>query len=120
MLKFLIGPLLLGVGYIVGSIVGRDSEQLVHKSPSATYAALETAADNLTHSGTTFFDGGTPMPYEIKIDRTLDQRLELSLLFAGQVGAQAELQLTPQDGGKDTLVTVQLHGDHAVLRTALA
>lgn len=120
MLKFLIGPLLLGVGYIVGSITGRDSEQLVHKSPSETYAALEAAADNVPHNGTTFFDGGTPMPYEIKVDRTLDQRLDLSLLFGGQVGAEAELLLTPENGGRDTLVTVHLHGDHSVLRNALA
>jgi hypothetical protein len=120
MLKFLIGPLLLGVGYIVGSIAGRDSEQLVHKSPSETYAAIEAAADNVPHSGTTFFDGGRPMPYQIKVDRTPDDRLDLSLLFGGQVGAEAEFQLTPENGGRDTLVTVHLHGSHSVLRNALA
>jgi hypothetical protein len=120
MLKFLIGPLLLGVGYIVGSIAGRDSEQLVHKSPSETYAAIEAAADNVPHSGTTFFDGGRPMPYQIKVDRTPDDRLALSLLFGGQLGAEAEFQLTPENGGRDTLVTVHLHGSPSVLRTALA
>jgi hypothetical protein len=110
----------MGTGYLAGSVYGRDSEQLVHKSPSETYAAVETALDNMRPSGTTFFDGGTPMPYEIKVDRTADQRLVINLFFNGQQGATAELDFAPQNGGKDTLVTVHMHGDHSVLRSALS
>jgi hypothetical protein len=120
MLKLLLGPALLGAGYVAGSVYGRDAEQLVHKRPSDTYAAVEAALDNIKPTGTTFFDGGTPMPYEIKVDRTADQRLVINLFFNGQQGATAELDFTPQDGGKDTLVTVHMHGDHGVLRAALA
>src|SRR5690348_6162377 len=120
MLKYLLGPVLMGAGYLAGSIYGRDAEQLVRKSPSETYLALETALDNIRPSGTTFFDGGTPMPYELKVDHQLDQQLLATLSFNGQPGAVAELDFSPQDGGKSTLVTVHMHGDHSVLRTALA
>jgi hypothetical protein len=120
MLKYLLGPVLVGAGYLAGSVYGRDAEQLVHKSPSETYVALETALDNVRPSGTTFFDGGTPMPYELKVDHQLDQQLLATLSFNGRPGAVAELDLTPQDGGKETLITVHMHGDHSVLRAALA
>lgn len=120
MLKYLLGPVLMGAGYLAGSVYGRDAEQLVHKSPSETYAALEAALDNVRPSGTTFFDGGTPMPYELKVDHKFDQQLSATLSFNGQPGAVAELDFTPQDGGKDTLITVHMHGDYSVLRAALA
>jgi hypothetical protein len=87
MLKLLIGPALLGAGYIAGSAYGRDAEQVVHKSPSVTYAAVEQALGNVRQSGTTFFDGGAPIPYELKIERALDQRLTVTLLFDGRRGA---------------------------------
>lgn len=120
MLKLLLGPILLAAGYLAGSIYGRDAEQLVHKSPSETYAALDAALDNVRPSGTTFFDGGTPMPYAIKSDRTPDQQIVVTLSFKGQQGATAELDFTPKNDGKDTLITVHIHGDHKVLRAALA
>jgi hypothetical protein len=120
MLKFLIGPTLIGAGYIAGSIYGRDCEQLVHKSPAVAYAAVETALDNINHSGTTFFDGGTPMPYELKIEHVADQHLTIHLFFEGKEGAAADLSFVSQNDGKDTLIVAKMHGDHAVLRTALA
>ena len=120
MYKFLIGPALVGVGYATGSYYGADAEQLVHKSPGVTYAGVEQALANTRQSGTTFFDGGTPMPYEIKVDRTTDQRLVINLLFAGRQGAQADITFTPRNDGKDTLITTRIHGDRSVLGTALA
>jgi len=120
MLKFLIGPTLLGAGYVAGSFYGADVEQVVHKKPSITYAGFERALDNVRQSGTTFFEGGTPVPYEIKIDRTLDQKLLVTLLFAGRQGAEAELVFTPRNGGDETLITTRIHGERSVLRTALA
>jgi hypothetical protein len=120
MLKFLIGPALVGAGYLAGSIYGRDAEQLVHKNPSATYAAVETALDNVRQSGTTFFDGGTPMPYEIKIEHVTGQHLTVHLLFDGKQGAEADLDFVPQNDGKGTMILAKVHGDRAVLRTALA
>ena len=120
MLKFLIGPVLVGAGYAAGSYYGADAEQLVHKGPSVTYAAVETALAGMRQNGTTFFEGGKPVPYEIRIDRTLDQRLFITLYFDGRQGGTADLEFTPREGGSATLVTARIHGDRSVLRTALA
>ena len=120
MLKFLIGPVLVGTGYAAGSYYAADAEQLVHKSPSVTYAAVEQAIGNVRQSGTTSFDGGTPVPYELQIDRTLDRHLTLTLLFGGKQGAAADIDFTPQDGGASTLVTARIHADRSVLRPVLA
>jgi hypothetical protein len=92
----------------------------VHKSPSATYAGVEQAIDNMRQSGTTSFEGGTPMPYEMKVDRTLDRQIVLTLFFAGRQGAEATIDFAPEDGGKATLVSAKIHGDREVLRSALA
>jgi hypothetical protein len=120
MWKFLLGPLLFGAGCIGGSIYGSDAEQVVHKSPDVTYAAVEQAIDNMSPSGTTHFDGGTPVPYELQVERTPDQRLVIDLLFDGKQAAVADLAFAPQNGGKDTLITAKIHGDRAALRTVLA
>src|SRR6266446_7259362 len=101
MLKFVIGPVLVAGGYLAGSAYGRESDQLVHKSPSVTYAAVEQALGNVRPSGITFFEGGTPTPYELKVDRTLDQRLVVTLFFGGVQGAQADLTFTPKSDGRD-------------------
>lgn len=63
MLKFLIGPALVGAGYTAGSYYGADARQLVHKSPAVTYAAVEQALANTRQSGTTFFDTNEPAAY---------------------------------------------------------
>jgi hypothetical protein len=120
MYKFLIGPVLMAAGYGAGSYYGSDAEQLVHKSPSATYAGFEQALGNVRPSGTTFFEGGTPIPYEMKVDRTPDQRLLVTLLFNGHQGAVADVTFTPQNDGKDTLIATRIHADRSVLRTVLA
>lgn len=120
MLKYLVGPVLTGLGYAAGSFYGSDAEQLVHKSPAATYARLELAIDNMRTRGTTSFEGGTPVPYEIKVDRTLDQKLSLSIMFSGRQGAVVDIELSPRDGGNSTLVAAQIQADKAVLRPVLA
>jgi len=120
MLKLLIGPALLGVGYLAGSYYGSDVEQVVHKSPSVTYAGVEQALSNVRPSGTTFFEGGTPTPYEMKVDHTPDQRLVVTLLFNGRQGATADVTFTPQNEGKDTLIATKIHADRSVLRTVFA
>ena len=120
MLKFLIGPILVGAGYLAGSAYGRDTEQLVHKNPSVTYAAVDQALDIAPRSGTTSFEGGTPMPYQVKVEHAPDQKLIVHLLFDGREGAEADLDFLPQSGGRETLIVARIHSDHSVLRTALA
>lgn len=119
MLKFLAGPVLLGAGYIAGSVYGADAEQVVQKSPAETYAAVETALGNLRQSGTTFFDGGTPVSYELKVAHLPDRKLTVVLLFAGQEGAEVNLAFQPRSDGKETLIAAKIHGDHEVLRSVL-
>lgn len=120
MLKFLLGPILLGAGYLAGSIYGASAEQVVHESPAKTYAGVEHALSRVRQSGTTFFDGGKPMPYEINIDRTQDQRLVVTLFFAGKQGAKADFNFAPVGDGSETLITTRIEGENAVLREALA
>jgi len=120
MWKFLLGPLLMGAGYVAGSIYGADAEQMVRKSPSDTYAGVAQALDNVRGSGTTSFEGGTPMPYQLKVDRTPDERLLVTLYFDGREGAAADFRFAPKDDGAATLITATIHGDHSVLRQALA
>lgn len=120
MLKFIAGPALVGAGYLTGSIYGADAEQLVHKSPSATYDGVSQAIGNIRSSGTTFFDGGTPVPYEIKVERDADKHLLVRLYFDGKPGAAADFTFVPQNDGKDTLVVAKLDADRAVLRPVLA
>jgi hypothetical protein len=120
MLKFLIGPVLVAAGYVVGSVYGATAEQIVHKSPADTYEGVEGALSRVRKSGTTFFDGGNPMPYEITIDRTDGKRLVVTLFFDGKQGAKADLAFTALNGGNDTLVSARIEGENAVLRQALA
>ena len=120
MLKFLIGPVLLCATYVAGRFYGADAEQLVHKSPSVTYAALEQALGNVRQSGTTFFDGGRPVRYEIRVDRTPDQKLVVTLFFDGKQGAKADVDLEPREGGASTLIEARIQAERSVLRPVLA
>jgi hypothetical protein len=118
--KLLIGPALTGAGWLAGIHYGAQAQQLVHKSPSVTYDGISHAVENMKASGTTHFEGGKPMPYEIRVDRTADQQLLVHVLFNGREGASTELLFTPRNDGKDTLVSGKVHTDRAVLGEALA
>lgn len=120
MLKFLLGPLLVGAGYAAGSYYGSDAERLVHKSPSVTMAGFDRALSNLKGSGMTSFEGGKPVRYQVEIDRTADQKLQVSLVFGGQTGAVANVDFQSADGGASTNVIARIHSDGAVLRRVLA
>jgi hypothetical protein len=119
MYKFLIGPALMGAGYVAGSVYGADSEQLVHKSREVTYQAVDQAIANIRPSGVTSFAGGTPVPYDIKVDRVADQQLVIKVSFSGREGAQAVLNFVPRND-HDTLVVTRIHSDQSVLRAVLA
>lgn len=120
MRKLLIGPALTGAGWLAGSYYGAHAQQLVHKSPSATYDGVSHAIENMRQSGTTHFEGGKPTPYEIRVDRTADQQILVHVLFNGREGASTEIDFVPQNDGKDTLVSGKVHSDRAVLSEALA
>jgi hypothetical protein len=120
MRKLLIGPVLTGAGWFAGSYYGASAQQLVHKSPDDTYEGISQAIDAMPQSGTTNIEGGKPVPFEVHVDRALDKQLIVHLLFAGREGARAQIDFTPEDDGKDTVVTVRAHGERAVLSDTLA
>ena len=116
--KFLIGPALLGAGYAGGSYYGFDSEQLVNKSPDEVRDAVEQAASD--RNGTMELEGGKPVPYETKVERSDDGSLIVRIIMNGKQAAGTDAAFVPQNGDKDTLMTVRIHTDHAVLREVLA
>ena len=116
----MIGPAVTGIGYLAGAYYGADAEQIVHKSPDATYQGVSDWIDALGPSGTTSFEGGKPTPYQIQVDRTPGQHMTVHVLFDGHEGGTADLDFTPQDDGKATLVKAKAHGDTGVLSSALA
>jgi hypothetical protein len=118
MKKLLIGPALTGVGWVAGAHYGAEAQQLVHKSPDAAYAGVARALDNIPVQGITSFEGGTPMPYSLEIERDDGRQLVVHVLFGGREGGRTEIDFAP--AGEDTLVTAKAHGDRAVLSKALA
>jgi hypothetical protein len=120
MLKLLIGPVLTGAGWLAGSYYGSDARHLVNKRPNSTYEGLAQAIDGMPQGGTTSFEGGKPVPYEIKVERSYGKRLYIRIMFDGREGANTEVVLAPQEDGKATLLTAKAHGDREVLRAVLA
>ena len=120
MWKLLIGPVLAGCAWVAGSFYGGDAEQIVRKSPDAVFAGIDQAISAVPQSGMTHFEGGTPIPYELDVDRSASERLRVKLMLDGREGAEIDVHLAPRDGGKATLLTANVHTDHAVLRNSLA
>jgi hypothetical protein len=118
MRKLLIGPALLGAAYAGGSYYGADAEQAVHKAPDVVRDAVEQAASD--RSGTIELEGGKPVPYETKVERADDGALAVRVMMGGRQAAVTDVAFLAQNGGNDTLMTVKIHTDHAVLREALA
>ena len=118
MRKFLIGPVLTGVGWLAGSHYGAQAKQLVHKDPDTTYAGVARALDGIPDHGTTHFEGGTPVPYELRIEHDAGRQLVVHVLFGGREGGSTEIDFAAQ--GADTLMTATAHADRAVLSGALA
>src|ERR1041385_8453138 len=118
MRRLLIGPVLTGVGYAAGSYYGADAEQLVHKSPDEVHAAVEQAVSD--PAGTMDLEGGKAVPYETRVDEADDGRMIVRLLMDGRQAAETDATFTPESGGQATLIAVQVHADHSVLRDALA
>lgn len=118
MRKLLIGPVVTGLGWLAGSHYGAQAQQLVHKSPAATYDGVSQALQGITGSGTTAFEGGKPMPYEVRVDRQADRQIVVHLLFDGREGAETEIDFAA--AGDGTVMTARAHGNRAVLSEALA
>lgn len=118
--KLLIGPVLTGVGYATGAYYGSDAEQVVNKSPATVEESIEQVVAN-RESGTFQPEGGKPVHYNLKLDEHADGApLTVRMTMDGQEAVVAHIRLSPQEHGEATLVAVQVHTDHAVLRDELA
>jgi hypothetical protein len=120
MRRLLIGPIVTGCGYAAGAYYGADAEQVVRKSPDVVQSSIEAVVDNRA-SGTFQPDGGKAIPYELKLDdHAPGEPLVVRMTLNGREGVVARIRLTPAANGEATLMVVQLHTDHSVLREALA
>lgn len=120
MRKFLIGPALTGIGWLVGSHYGADAEQIVHKSPNVTYQGVCDWIEAIGSSGTTSFEGAKPIPYEIQIDRSSLKHLAVHVFLDGHEGGTVEVDFVPENDGTETLVKARAHGDTEALSSALS
>ncbi len=120
MRKLLIGPIVTGCGYAAGAYYGADAEQVVRKSPDVVQSAIEAVVDS-RDSGTFQPEDGKAIPYQLKLDdHSPGEPLVIRMTMDGREGVVAHIRLTPGADGQSTLMAVQLHTDHAVLRDALA
>ena len=90
----------------------------MHKAPDDVRAAVADAASD--RAGTMELEGGKPVPYETKVERSDDGSLIVRIMMDGRQAAETDVAFLPRADGKDTLMTVRIHTDHAVLREALA
>jgi hypothetical protein len=122
MRKLLIGPALTGIGWLAGSYYGARAEQVVHKSPDEVYAALSQLVDGSKDRFASINrNGGQPVATHLALGESdPGKSMSIQLLLDGKPGAVADVTLAPEQGGQATLVSVKLHGDHAVLRDKLA
>lgn len=91
---FLIGPTLLGLIHLAGSIFVDDVRQLVRKPPATVYSNVSTALANTPSSGRMQFEDGSSVPYRFKVDRGFGDHLVVHLLFNDRKAGQVDLRFT--------------------------
>ena len=117
---FLIGPTLLGLIHLAGSILADDVRQVVHKKPAAVYSNVSTALSNTPQSGTMQFEDGSSVPYRFTVDRGPGEHLVVHMMFNGREAGQVDLRFEPENGGQDTLIIAKVDSDGKVIREELA
>jgi hypothetical protein len=117
---FLIGPALLGLVHLTGSILANDVTQIVRKRPAAVYADLSSAIAVSPLSGTMQLEGGKPVPYRVHVDRTPGERLILHMMLDGREAGQVDVAFAPENGGEATLMTARVDSVGKVIREELA
>ncbi|WP_310466937.1 hypothetical protein [Sphingomonas sp.] len=119
MWKFLLGPILLGIVCLVGSIYGANAQQIVRKPPGVVRAALGEALAGAGERSVTL-EGGKSLAYAVNSERVSDDAWRVRLMLNGEQGAETLLNFAPADGGAATLITAKVDTDGKVLRAALA
>jgi hypothetical protein len=116
---FLIGPALLGLVHLTGSIAANDTTQIVRKRPATVYANLSSAIAVSSLSGTMQLEGGKPVPYHVRVDRMPGERLVLHMLLDGREAGQVDVAFSPENGGEATLITAKVDSVGKVIREEL-
>ena len=117
---FLIGPALLGLVHLTGSVLANDVTQVVRKRPATVYAQLSSAIAVSPLSGTMQLEGGKPVPYHVRVDRTPGERLVLHMMLDGREAGQVDVAFTPENDGEATLMTAKVDSVGKVIREELA
>lgn len=116
---FLIGPTLLGLIHLAGSIFVDDVRQLVRKPPATVYSNVSTALANTPSSGRMQFEDGSSVPYRFKVDRGFGDHLVVHLLFNDRKAGQVDLRFEPEGGGEHTLIVAKVESDGKAIREEL-
>ena len=116
----LIGPALLGVTHIAGSMLADDTREIVRQRPAFVYSTVSQALANAPESGTMEFESGPPVPYSISVDRNPGQHMVIHVKFNGSEAGQIDLRFLPENGGKETLIVARVESDGKVVREELA
>ena len=119
MWKFFIGPILLGIVCLAGSIYGANAQQIVRKPPGVVRATIGEALAS-TGERSVELEGAKPLAYALRAERVSDDAMRVTLMLDGEQGAETLLNFAPADDGKATLITATVDTDGAVLREALA
>lgn len=106
--------------HVAGSILAGDTRQIVHKRPAIVYSNVSQALAASPQSGTMQLEGGKPVPYRISVDRSPGERLVVHVMLGGRKAGQVDLNFTPENGGKDTLIIAKVDSDGKVVREELA
>ena len=120
MKMFLIGPALLGVAHVAGSVFADDTREIVRQRPAIVYSSVSKALANTPPSGTIEFESGPPVPYSLSVDRNPGQHMVIHVKFNGREAGQIDLRFLPENGGKETVIVAKVTSDGKVVREELA
>ena len=89
---------------------GPDAEQVNRKDPAAVYAAFEQALTQSAYD-VTAGTGPNAVPYTVELARSLNERLDIKVLIAGQQAGVANFTFAPHNAGAETIVTGDIDVD---------
>lgn len=105
---------------LVAGCSAHDAEQVIRKDPGAVFDAFVDAFAASQAGSMTRFGPAAALGYEVKLDKTRDEKLDVTVLLNKAKASEVHFTFTPQNGGAETLVTADVAVDQAVMREAFA
>ncbi len=93
---------------------GPDAEQIIRKDPAAVYAAFEQALAQSV-ADCTAGSGPDAIPYTVELAKSRNEKLDITVLIAGQQAGTANFTFPPHEGSAQTMVTGDIDVDLALL-----